>query len=370
MPPRPLLPADDLYARLELSVDASFEAVEVAWRALLKRHHPDVAGGSADADERAKRINVAHDWLSDPELRARYDRERHGRGRVARVPSAGRRPPPPGRSPIRPRSTRGNAARDLRRRPRDAEEALARHLDRIERLTSDEIDRLTLAETPPIAFVASIARFLSPELLATLESVERRVHERLPRAVRWNAGVRDAAVGFGQEIVLSSFLDEHLSGDFRERVRERLTRGWAAAVDQPRYGPNGTAVTAAIERLRQLSRSELSDAVRAAATASARGYDGPSRGGPPWPKGLRPDEDDALRVSSELARRDAVAAASTAGPLPAPARGSLERAIHAIVLRHAFSAAAYDDLVGPWRATLAVDPGPRPGIRSEPRPRS
>ena len=53
MPPRPLLPADDLYTRLELPVDATFEAVEVAWRALLKRHHPDVAGGAADADERA-----------------------------------------------------------------------------------------------------------------------------------------------------------------------------------------------------------------------------------------------------------------------------------------------------------------------------
>ena len=71
MPPRPLLPRDDLYARLELSVDASFEAVEVAWRALLKRHHPDVAGPSPEAEDRAKRINVAHDWLSDPDLRVR-----------------------------------------------------------------------------------------------------------------------------------------------------------------------------------------------------------------------------------------------------------------------------------------------------------
>ncbi|HET9613968.1 MAG TPA: DnaJ domain-containing protein, partial [Candidatus Limnocylindrales bacterium] len=79
MPPRPLLPADDLYARLEVATDASFETIEVAWRALLKQHHPDVAGGSPDADDRAKRINVAHDWLSDPDLRARYDRERRPR---------------------------------------------------------------------------------------------------------------------------------------------------------------------------------------------------------------------------------------------------------------------------------------------------
>jgi curved DNA-binding protein CbpA len=365
MPPRPLLPPDDLYARLELPVDASFEAVEVAWRALLKRHHPDVAGGSVDADERAKRINVAHDWLSDPELRARYDRERHARNRLGR-PSTGRRPVPPRPAGPRAQTRAGAAARPIRRPPRDAEEALARHLDRIERLTPDEIDRLTLAETPPIAFVASIARFLSPELLATLESVEQRVHDRLPRAVRWNAGVRDSAVGFGQEIVLGAFLDEHLSGDFRERVRERLTRGWAAAVDQPRYGPNGAAVAAAIDRLRRLSPAELRAAVRAATTVAA---DLPARAGPPWPKGLRPDEDDALRVSSELARRDAIGAASTIGSLPAAARRSLERTIHALVLRHAFPATAFDDLVGPWRTTLGIDAAPRPGIRSEPRPR-
>ena len=48
MPPRPMLPPDDLYARLELPADATFEAVEIAWRALLKRHHPDVAGPGGD----------------------------------------------------------------------------------------------------------------------------------------------------------------------------------------------------------------------------------------------------------------------------------------------------------------------------------
>jgi curved DNA-binding protein CbpA len=90
MPPRPLVPTDDLYARLELPVTASAEAVEVAWRALLKRHHPDVAGGDADADERAKRINVAHDWLSDPELRDRYDRERLGRDGSSAARTRGR----------------------------------------------------------------------------------------------------------------------------------------------------------------------------------------------------------------------------------------------------------------------------------------
>lgn len=40
MAPRPSLPSDDLYARLELPTDATPEAIEIAWRALLRRHHP------------------------------------------------------------------------------------------------------------------------------------------------------------------------------------------------------------------------------------------------------------------------------------------------------------------------------------------
>lgn len=366
MPVRPLLPVDDLYARLEVPADASFEAIEIAWRALLKRHHPDVAGGAADADERAKRINVAHDWLSDPELRARYDRER----------TAGRSHPPSARRGSRwqgePDPPTGRSRPTPRRRPADAGARLSEHLDRVAALTQDEMDRMTLADPPPIAFVASISRFLPPDLLASLEAVERRVAERLPRAVRWNAGVRDSAVGFAQEIVLGAFLDEHLSPPFRERVHERLTRGWSAAVDQPRYGPNGRAVAAAIERLRRLT----DDDVRSIAAAIGRPQRSPgpvdpqagsSRGGPPWPPGLRPDEDDALRVSSELARRDAIAALP--GAVPAAARRSLERAIHALVLRHAFPVGAFDALVGPWRSSLAIGTT-QPGVRHGARPRA
>ena len=356
MPPRPMLPADDLYARLELSVDASPEAIEVAWRALLKRHHPDVAGSGADADERAKRINVAHDWLADPELRARYDRERHpSAGRTSRRggPPAPARPWPPGAP--------APSSRPRKRRPADVEEALARHLERVERLTPDEQDRLGLAETPPVAFVASIARFLSADQVATLEAVEKRVHERLPRAVRWNAAVRDSAVGYAQELLLGPFLDEHLSAPFRDRVRERLTRGWDAAVDQPRYGPNGVAVATAIAGIAALPAAELR---RVAAAAAA---DPAARSGPTWPRGLRPDEDDALRVSSELARRDM--AAALPAPIPVGARRSLERATHALVLRHAFPAAAFEEMLGPWRGPFGVTGAPRPSVRANRHPR-
>src|SRR5436305_14528496 len=84
MAPRHVVPEDDLYARLEVPSDATFEAIEIAWRALLKRHHPDVAGG--DGLELAKRINVAHDWLGDAQLRARYDEERYHESHRRRAP--------------------------------------------------------------------------------------------------------------------------------------------------------------------------------------------------------------------------------------------------------------------------------------------
>ena len=214
------------------------EAIEIAWRALLKQHHPDVAGPTAD--ELAKRINVAHDWLSDPELRARYDRERHprrsaarrqpGRDRARRPAAAG----PAGRASVR-------AAAPVRR-PVEPAEAIDRHVDRIRRLTEDELDRLSLAETAPIAFIATISRFLPKDRQEALKTLEPMIQEALPRRARWDPATRDAAVGFAQDILLGPFLDEHLSGAFRERVQERLTRGWEAAVDQPRYGPNTAAV--------------------------------------------------------------------------------------------------------------------------------
>ena len=119
MPARVTLPNDDLYARLGVPRDASPEAIELAWRALLRTHHPDVAG--EDGLEVAKRINVAHDWLSDPELRRRYDRERGVGIRSGRPPRAG-----------------GEWATTVRRptwRPPTTTELLASVVERVSRLT-------------------------------------------------------------------------------------------------------------------------------------------------------------------------------------------------------------------------------------------
>lgn len=344
MPPRPIIPPDDLYARLEVPADASFEAIEIAWRALLKRHHPDIAG--AVALELAKRINVAHDWLSDPQHRARYDAERQG-PRVRGVGDS-RRWAGGDRNAPRPATPRPAPARPTAMSPA---EALRRFLDRLDRLDRDEVDRLSVAETTSIAFVASIRRFLAPDSLAAIDSVEQEVRARLSPADWANPAIRDAILAAAHEIVLGHFLDEHLTEPFRGRARDRLIRGWEAAIDQPRYGPN----TAVVERF--VARAAKLDAATVRALVDAgRGRIPPD----PWPRGLDPDEDAGLHVSSALAGRDAVAAAGAISQLDraAATRAArlLRRTAHALVLRHAFSAAEFAALVAPWQEATA-DPG-------------
>jgi hypothetical protein len=347
--PGGLLPEDDLYARLEVDVDASPEAIEVAWRALLKRHHPDVAGGDEAALDRAKRINVAHDWLSDATLRARYDAEALGLAPVTLTKRGSARRP--GFSPRGTRGTATAAARARRSSTRvdlvrgDPAERLARFLARVEHLTSDELDRLAAAEPPPIAFLATVRRFLGPDAKAAFADAEAELVRRVPPD-RWaQVGLREGLLGVAAELVLAPFLDDLLAEPFRGRARDRLLRAWDASLDQPRYGPNGAGVIAVRDRVAALSPDELVAFVRA-----SQGIDGADR---PWPDSLDREEDEALRISALLAERDVAAAVPVGGLAPAPAtrvRRLAARLGHVTALRHAFPAPVYAGLVAPFAA--------------------
>ncbi len=347
MPPRPALPSDDLYARLELPTDATPEAIEIAWRALLRRHHPDVAG--PNGLERAKRINVAHDWLSDATLRTRYDRERGLRdGRSSRRGSGWR---DQGASRSRAQAPAGVRAR----RPEDV---LARFLERVSVLDAHDLDRMEMSDPAPIAFGATIRRFLPEDRRVALEAVEAEIERRLPPAAAARPGVRDTIGAYAAELVLAPFLDALLSEPFRQRTRERLCRGWEAAVDQPRYGPNGDAVRALIGRLQALDRAGLA----ALAKHGVRDRLGEA----PWPPGTSPDDDEALRVSSALASRDAAAAIAAAdldGAVVQRARRAAARIAHLLVLRHTFAPGVFDALTAPWRPRLVANEAPRPAVR-------
>jgi curved DNA-binding protein CbpA len=348
VPTRSPIPADDLYARLEIPVDAGPEVIELAWRSLLRRHHPDVAG--PDGLERSKRINVAHDWLSDPDLRDRYDRERGLRRSIR-----------DGARPRDGRSYRPETAATVRRRPADPAEALARFLDRVATLDADEIDRLALADPTPIAFQATIARFLPAEQLAALSAMQTALDARLDPVAAARPGVRDAIEAYATELVLARFLDELLSEPFRDRARERLTRGWDAAVGQPRYGPNGVAVRGLLARLAGLEPAAVRDL---ASTARRAGLDGSVEA--PWPPGTSPDDDEALRVSSLLAARDASAAIAE-GRADAQTIGQARLAAawlaHLLVLRHAFAPKTFAALTRPWRPRYLPDERPAARVR-------
>lgn len=69
------VPDFDLYSELEVNRVASLETIEAAWRSLMKRNHPDTSGSSGS--DRSVRLNVAHDWLTDPVRRARFDEAQH-----------------------------------------------------------------------------------------------------------------------------------------------------------------------------------------------------------------------------------------------------------------------------------------------------
>src|SRR5713101_7925322 len=62
------------YEVLGVKPDASAEAIRKAYRKLAKEFHPDLNPGKPAAEARFKAVSAAHELLSDPEKRARYDR--------------------------------------------------------------------------------------------------------------------------------------------------------------------------------------------------------------------------------------------------------------------------------------------------------
>ena len=79
----------DYYQILGVSPDADEQAIRQAFRTLARQYHPDVNPGDKAAEERFKVINEAHQVLSDPEQRKKYDALR---AQYQRWQQGGRRP--------------------------------------------------------------------------------------------------------------------------------------------------------------------------------------------------------------------------------------------------------------------------------------
>lgn len=83
----------DPYKLLQVDPEADVEIIQVAYRKLAQRHHPDVAHG-VDAARRMAELNAARDLLVDPLARAAHDAARNSPGaagtpRAAGTPAAG-----------------------------------------------------------------------------------------------------------------------------------------------------------------------------------------------------------------------------------------------------------------------------------------
>jgi curved DNA-binding protein len=84
----------DYYATLGVARDASSAEIKKAFRKLAREFHPDVAKDKKAAETKFKQINEAHEVLSDPEKRKKYDQlgadwENPYAGRASRSPFAG-----------------------------------------------------------------------------------------------------------------------------------------------------------------------------------------------------------------------------------------------------------------------------------------
>jgi DnaJ-class molecular chaperone len=66
--------AGDPYQTLGVKKDASQDAIQRAYRRLVKKLHPDLNPGNKRAEELFKQVSAAYDILADPQKRARFDR--------------------------------------------------------------------------------------------------------------------------------------------------------------------------------------------------------------------------------------------------------------------------------------------------------
>jgi curved DNA-binding protein CbpA len=91
--------APDYYAVLGVSPDADEAVVRAAWKALLRKFHPDTARDMPDAAERTRAVNAAWAVLGNANRRIAYDLERAAlRDSSARPDWMGAYPMPPRRS--------------------------------------------------------------------------------------------------------------------------------------------------------------------------------------------------------------------------------------------------------------------------------
>ena len=265
-------PGFDSFEVLGVGVDADAIVIQLAYRARIRAVHPDVAGPAGL--EQTKRLNLAREWLLDPERRhacagrRRLHRPAHphdpapARGALL-AHTAGPDVAGPLGPLVRPVAQRGTSDR--------TRNALRAFLRSIHTLPSDERARInySLGEGRPPSFDAYQA-YLRPELA----TASRALRDEVARA--WDRGVDEPAPYLHPlgRIVPSGFLVANayaqwiLLGDaLRDELRDAAFRNeqlwdvlaarcripWEGSVGHARYGPNGVRVAAFLRIAQTLS---------------------------------------------------------------------------------------------------------------------
>ncbi len=94
----------DYYAILEISENADGQEIKKAYRKLVKKYHPDVAGKDAAKQKQLEEmyaiVQEAYECLGDEEKRKRYDEARKRQASSGRQKTASGQSAPPGHGPV------------------------------------------------------------------------------------------------------------------------------------------------------------------------------------------------------------------------------------------------------------------------------
>lgn len=358
-------PGFDPYAVLGVGTDADEIVIQLAYRARIREAHPDIAG--AAGLEQAKRLNVARDWLLDPERRARLTPP--GPARAARERAR----------PRRGGSRSGGTASG----PGGHEEELRAFLRAIELLTPDERARVnySLGDAPP-ADLAVYLDYLDPGLWRqsrSLRSTVERTWSRgrdeeapfVPRLGRLLPSGFLVANAYAQWLLLGDIFESALTGmsvhgvPAAESLAARCTRPWTASVGQPRYGPRQHEVLAFFAIAQALptdAAQRLARSWRHHLGRDGRGHPSEHIGPGVWLPSP-PNVPHVLRVSGQLAAVDASRIAPPAGLAERDHAGfRFGLRLTADVIALGLGGGTGRDLLRPWHDALRPDPALRAAV--------
>ena len=301
-------PDFDPYEVLGVGPEADEIVIQLAYKTRIREAHPDIAGEAGL--ESSKQLNVAREWLLDPERRALLRAPRQAAQASDREPVRRRGPRVP---PV-----------DLNDLGRHTGEIHA-FLRSIAGLTSDDRARVnySLGDSPP-PDLELYREYLGPQLWARSQALRdevERVWERavdepapnLPRLGRLLPTGLLVANSYAQWILLEEFFRDALAGLMVRGVRVadtlavRCTAPWIGSVGHPRYGPRQSEVmdfflaagdleTEAAERLARSWRTNLG--------RDGRGHPSEHIGPGVWLPSP-PDVPDVYKISGYLAAVDA-----------------------------------------------------------------